>query len=593
MLKSAVRVLSGVPTLHLEDTPVAGMAYTTYFEERSGYQDFLKAGYNIFFVNASFSTAPINPTTGFTPFNAGIFEDMAHPDYSEFEAAVNRILSDCPDAVIFPRIYISMPKWWLDTHPEDTISLPGGKREVLYSEAFRTDGGKLLAQAIDHMKAAPYASRIGGWMYCAGQTQEWIYPYFGGDLCPAAEAPYRRWLKATYGIDDGVLPSPEEYVCKGSYLQPSENAKRYARFANEALADCADHFAGIIKEKTDFSQVVGTFFGYVFEAKTALYGNCALYKLLDSPNLDYFSSPNAYTGGRPLGKDWADMMPIDSIKHHGKLPFLECDIRTYLTTGMQRARPGKYPEDIYSDSVWAGPPTPELSRQALRKCFCHQITKGTAIWWFDMWGGWYKDPLLMDTFVQLKQVYDCDVPARKDSASQVVFFADAESYDNMFADTPPMNAIRESRTAMGNCGAPYDTYLVEDAPEILKNYKAAIFPFAFPSEKGKKALALCKMLGIPCLCAAEPQYALTTGQIRSFLEKAGVHLYEKTGDVVYAGNGYVGLHAATAGEKTLKLPKKVLAMPVFGAQTDVQITDTLTFPLEQYETVLFALFEKM
>ena len=74
MLKSAVRVLSGTPTLFLEDAPVAAMAYTTYFEERSGYQDFWKAGYNIFFVNASFSTAPINPTTGFTPFDVGILK---------------------------------------------------------------------------------------------------------------------------------------------------------------------------------------------------------------------------------------------------------------------------------------------------------------------------------------------------------------------------------------------------------------------------------------------------------------------------------------------------------------------------------------
>ena len=593
ILKSAVRVLSGTPTLFLEDAPVAAMAYTTYFEERSGYQDFWKAGYNLFFVNASFSTAPINPTTGFTPFDVGIFEDPEHPDYSEFENAVNRILADCPDAVIFPRIYISMPKWWVDSHPEDTICLPGGqKREALYSEAFRIDGGKLLAQAIDHMKAAPYASRIGGWMFCAGQTQEWIYPYFGGDLCPAAQKPYRRWAKANCDIEDAVLPSQEEYVYKDSLLQTSENAKRYARFANDALADCADYFAKIIKEKTDYCQVVGTFFGYVFEAKTALYGNCALHKLLHSPNLDYFSSPNAYTGGRPLGKDWADMMPIDSVKGHGKLPFLECDIRTHLTTGMQRARPGRYPEDIYADSVWAGPPTAELSRQALCKCFCHQITKGAGIWWFDMWGGWYNDPLLMETFRHMKQVYDCDVPARQNSPAQVVFFADPESYENMFADTAPMNAIRESRTAMGNCGAPYDTYLVEDAPEILHNYKAAIFPFAFPSEKGKKALALCEQLGIPCLCAAEPQYALTTVQIRAFLENAGVHLYENTGDVVYAGNGYVGIHAATAGEKALKLPKAMLAMPVFGAETDGEITDTLTFSLEQYETALLALFEK-
>ena len=103
MLKSSVRVLSGVPTLFLEDSPVAAMAYTTYFEERSCYQDFGKAGYNIFFVNASFTSAPINPTTGFTPFDVGIFEDPEHPDYSELDDTAHKILCECENAVIFPR----------------------------------------------------------------------------------------------------------------------------------------------------------------------------------------------------------------------------------------------------------------------------------------------------------------------------------------------------------------------------------------------------------------------------------------------------------------------------------------------------------
>lgn len=592
MLKSCVRVLGGVPTLLVEDVPVSAMAYTTYFEERSRYQDFLQAGYRIFFVNAAFCTAPINPKTGFSPFDVGIFEDPEKPDYSEFEQAVEKILAACPQAVIFPRIHIGMPRWWVESHPEDTVCLPGNQqREALYSDAFRKDAGQMLCQVIDHMKNAPYAHRLGGWMLCGGQTQEWIYPFFAGDLAPAAQKPYRLWAKANYGIDDALLPSPEEYVYKDHFLQTSENAKRYARFANQAMARTVAHFAKMVKEKTDFSQVVGTFFGYVYEAKSALYGNCALDMLLDSPYLDYFSSPNAYTGGRPLGMDWADMMPIDSIKHHGKLPFLECDIRTYLTTGMQRARPGRYPEDIYADSVWAGPPTAQLSREALRKCFAHQITKAAAIWWFDMWGGWYDDPMLTDALAQMKQVYTDLPPGRKHLPAQVVFFADPEGYENMFADSPPMDAVRENRTAMGNTGAPYDTYLVQDACAVLKNYKAAIFPFALPSQAGKQAMALCEKLGIPYLAATADHCRLTTGEIRAFLEAKGVHLYTATEDVVYAGNGFVGVHAATAGTKQLRLPQPLRIVPVFGPDLPVKTGDTLEFALKKHETALFSLFD--
>lgn len=74
--------------------------------------------------NHTVTSLPINNITGFTPFRVGAFEDPASPDFSEFETAVRVILAVCPDAVIFPRIYVSMPKSWVDTHLEDVIPTP-------------------------------------------------------------------------------------------------------------------------------------------------------------------------------------------------------------------------------------------------------------------------------------------------------------------------------------------------------------------------------------------------------------------------------------------------------------------------------------
>ena len=139
MLKSKLMVKNGKPSLYIDDRQTAAIAYTTYFEERSCYEDFINAGYRIFFVNASFTESPINSYgTGFTPFSVGIFEDPKNPDYSEFEAAVYKILRKCPDAIIFPRIYVSMPKWWVSQHPDEVIPTnKGGFREVLFSDVFR------------------------------------------------------------------------------------------------------------------------------------------------------------------------------------------------------------------------------------------------------------------------------------------------------------------------------------------------------------------------------------------------------------------------------------------------------------------------
>ena len=234
-----------------------------------------------------------------------------------------------------------------------------------------------------------------------------------GGLCAGAEKYYRRWIKETYGEDHATLPAYEEFQYRGNPRQESENARRYCLFCNLGVAESLDYFASIVKEETNHTQIVGSFYGYTFESNnTVLFGSHGLRRLLDSPNLDFFSSPNAYTQNRAFGIDWADMVPVDSLKLHGKLAFIECDIRTYLTTSIQSARPGRYPDDIYKTangtSVWEGPSTAELSREALRKCFAHQISKASAVWWFDMWGGWYHDPLLMAELKSMKEIYDSE-----------------------------------------------------------------------------------------------------------------------------------------------------------------------------------------
>ena len=114
------KVLDNI-NLYINDKETTAMAYTTYFGERNRYEDFIRAGYRIFFVNASFTSLPINSAaTGFTPFRIGVFEN-GNEDYSEFESGVEKILSLCPDAVIFPRLYVSMPKDWIESHPEETV----------------------------------------------------------------------------------------------------------------------------------------------------------------------------------------------------------------------------------------------------------------------------------------------------------------------------------------------------------------------------------------------------------------------------------------------------------------------------------------
>ena len=140
--------------------------------------------------------------------------------------------------------------------------------------------------------------------------------------------------------------------------------------------------------------------------------------------------------------------------------------------------------------------------------------------------------------------------------SEVVFFADEKAVSRLSLEGKGKRAVTQTRVAMGNTGVPFDSFLVEDAEKILKNYKAAVFPSPCPSEAGKKAMELCDKLGIAYISASPEKISFSPDELRDFFRSAKVHVYVDNGDVVYLGNGYLALHSSKAGKKQIQLPEK-------------------------------------
>ena len=97
----------------------------------------------------------------------------------------------------------------------------------------------------------------------------------------------------------------------------------------------------------------------------------------------------------------------------------------------------------------------------------------------------------------------------------------------------------------------------------------------------------CKRLNIPYLCLDAEHCELTAEEIQSFYREYEIHSYTEGKDVVYVGNGYVGLHAATAGKKLLKLPRPLSVTPIFGVNTEYKSTSTISFEMKKNATALF------
>ncbi len=132
MIKSEIKLKGEYPVLCVDGVETAPVAYTTYFEENARYEEFASYGFKQFFVNVSTTAKAINTThTDFSPFRVGVF-DGDTPDYSEFEDSVGRILAVCPDALIYPRVNISMPDEWVEKNPDEVVQTPvSGKLNIV------------------------------------------------------------------------------------------------------------------------------------------------------------------------------------------------------------------------------------------------------------------------------------------------------------------------------------------------------------------------------------------------------------------------------------------------------------------------------
>ena len=117
-VRSDVRPLGGVPTLFVGGEPLADPAYMTYLPERADYAAFGGMGCRLYSVCVFFASRPVNAAELCGPFMPGIFEQKDMPDFSVVDNEIARILKACPDALIFPRVNVNLPRWWEEEHPE-------------------------------------------------------------------------------------------------------------------------------------------------------------------------------------------------------------------------------------------------------------------------------------------------------------------------------------------------------------------------------------------------------------------------------------------------------------------------------------------
>lgn len=588
-IHSEIKDCGGVPTLYINGEPHAAVAYMTYLEKFNEYDDFAAAGYKFFSVPVLFSGRWISITDGLTPFKKGIFDEKGNPDFSLFDEAVEKILEACPDAYIIPRVNISMPVWWEEENP-DELNIKDGVpcRESFYSEKWRDDASDFLREFTQYVNSCKYASQIVGYQIAGGNTEEWFHFDMNGGYGECAKPAFKAFLEKYYPeIEYKGLPDLTLLDKKADYFN-DEYLTRYIEFANFKIAEAISHFAQIVKEETGDNVVVGTFYGYTLEVTNSLQGNHALNYILKDKNIDFICSPNSYIGTRSPDMDWTEMYPADSVRLHGKMCFQECDIRTHLTQVLSEKDPSTDPYGLLEAPVWHPRESKYQAVNEIRKSFARQLIKGNALWWFDMWGGWYADDDIMNEMATYRNIYEQSITdTDRRSKSEVAVFVDESAYKYL-TNGSLRNIFHSQRNELGLMGTPYDMYDVYDFEAVYDKYKAVILLSNARTTYMDNARDICEANSIPYIMTSSIKEKFTVNELRAFCKNNGVHIYCETDDIIYINENFLCIYAVNAGEKTINLTEERNVSELLGG-TYQGISDTVKIEMQNGETRLFRL----
>ncbi|MCP4593206.1 MAG: hypothetical protein GY842_20915 [bacterium] len=582
----------GVPSLFIDNVPRAPFAYMSYLGEKAWYQEAAEAGIHLYCFPAYLGDRGINSNSGIGPFRPGIWRGPTEFDFSSIRKDFAKILSADPEALVIIRFHLDPPTWWDKAHPDACCLLPDGAtfRQCFASPIWRDATQEALRHCLSWLLGSEYAHHLIGIHVAAGGTEEWFYHFRGGfhDRSPARTEAFRQWLGETYPSDAALKqawrdPNVTLQTARPADISGDERPKRWRdpsqeretldtfRFHAQTMADNIAIFCRLVKEASKGRLLTGAFYGYHYFVTDPKRGHGALHKLLECPDLDYLSSPNAYR--RVVGEDWPPMVAINSVQLHGKLWMAENDTRTSITTLLKDRAPQVCPPGKYADGVWLGPPDIETSVALLWKNTGRMLACGYGGWWFDMWGGWFSDPALLDILSKTQKLWRDNpphiIPAME---PQVCVVVDEELcfHDASFGSLT--EEILSNRYTLAKTGAPYDLYLRQDLPALdLQRYQV-LWLLGIPQlQKAEfEQLRATKKAGITVLWTdtkgtqtqlpnkarqrTPGKFRWTPAELRDLWRQAGVHLYCDSDDVLYAGRGWLCLHSVPGGKRQIRLP---------------------------------------
>lgn len=411
-----------------------------------------------------------------------------------------------PGAALYPRVHLNAPPWWREEHPEECQLRSDGTRDFasFASDLWLKDAGDVLRRFLEYIDGSMYAPIFMGCMPHVGSCGEWVDNTAGhnfGDFSAPMQCSFRRYLKQKYqtegalrgawaddavGFETASVPSTDEQLATDTFAfrNPANSAKvpDYYEHLADLSAAAALHFARIAKHSSRDRHVVGLFYGYLLELgwwehffnapgdnvsdtlRTPYQrsGHLGFRRVLTSDLVDIISCPYSY-GFRAIGGEGSFMTLTESLRIHNKIPVIEDDTRTFLT----------------SDKKFGFLHSLEDSVTVMRRNFSQVITRGGGLWW--MHHHRFNHDVLKDEITTMKNIGQAAVHLDKAPSGDVAVIVDDESFfrQGLTAEVFYPAIYKQKLWETPRSGLACDYYLLNDIEAIADTYRMFVFLNAF------------------------------------------------------------------------------------------------------------------
>lgn len=478
-----VRV-NGALKIRINDEIFEPLSFKSFRPAESNISDFKNAGVRLFSILSSGIKCFYGiPYSLFGESWLGIRKY----DFDAVDRQIDLFVQSAPDGYFAPMIMLDTRDWWLKTHENFPYSFHR-LSQAAYDEEWRNAAGEYLEAMLTHIEEK-YGDRIYGYFMLCGHTTEWFSDYDYQEPHPIKEKYYRDYT----GNPHAKIPEKYrlELPANVSFYGDDE-VKLYQKAHAELISDTILYFASRAQKILKHKKLLGLYYGYLLELTGERLWNAGhldFQRVFECPDIDMISSPAAYDYRAPDSTS-AFMLANKSLDLHNKLYYYEFDQRTYRSqTEFEGVTipPAGYTCRDDRDAV-------DLMHRDFMLCEAN----GAALWWFDMWRGWYSSPRMLSAIHEMITVAGklSQYPAQ--SVAEVAVIVSGKSMYGVNKRSGINDKLLGlQREGLMRLGAPFDYYSVEDIPHIdLNRYKLFIFANEFSlSEKEREVVEKIRSLG--------------------------------------------------------------------------------------------------